>query len=188
MSAFSGANETTYKYHVPETTEFEDILVKKGIISERAEITIDRMVKEELRKRGEAAPPSAEEQLGAMGADELDEAEDDFDADLVAQFRQQRLAEMRARAAGERFGEVLPLVRADFVREVTEASHECWVVTELYQNSVRESGVIEGTLHCVSRHTTTALTINEMESVSCELPPSRGRTTCAHAPARSLAR
>ena len=38
-------------------------------------------------------------------------------------------------------------------------------ITAELNDLVRESGVVEGTLHCVSRHTTTALTINEMESV-----------------------
>ena len=38
-------------------------------------------------------------------------------------------------------------------------------LTPALNDLVRESGVVEGTLHCVSRHTTTALTINEMETV-----------------------
>jgi len=46
-------------------------------------------------------------------------------------------------------------------------------ITPAVNELVRDSGVTEGTVHCVSRHTTTALTINEMESVRDSLKATR---------------
>lgn len=47
--------------------------------------------------------------------------------------RRKRLAEMKAAAKKNKFGSVLPLERPEYVREVTEASNECWVVLHMHQ-------------------------------------------------------
>jgi thioredoxin-like negative regulator of GroEL len=44
------------------------------------------------------------------------------------------MMEMQAHAAKEKFGEVTDISKPDFVREVTEASKECYVVVHLYKD------------------------------------------------------
>lgn len=46
-----------------------------------------------------------------------------------------RMEEMRAMAAKEKFGDLVQISKPEFVREVTEASKECWVVVHLFNNA-----------------------------------------------------
>lgn len=48
--------------------------------------------------------------------------------------RQIRLAQLKEAANRRRYGIVSSIQRADFVREVTEASRECWVIVLLNQD------------------------------------------------------
>lgn len=47
--------------------------------------------------------------------------------------RHKRMMEMQAQAAKEKYGEVIEISKPDFVREVTDASKECFVVVHLYK-------------------------------------------------------
>lgn len=86
---------------------------------------------------------------------ELDELEEDDagygDSRLLDAYRQKRLAEMKALAAKNKFGDIYPLVRADFVREVTDASKEVWVIVFLYQDHVMDSKLLARVLPSVAR-------------------------------------
>ena len=42
-----------------------------------------------------------------------------------------------------RFGEVYEIIKADWVRDVTECSRSCWVAAHLYQDSVVECQLVE---------------------------------------------
>lgn len=44
------------------------------------------------------------------------------------------MMEMHALAAKEKYGEVLDISKPDFIREVTEASKDCYVVVHLYKD------------------------------------------------------
>lgn len=57
--------------------------------------------------------------------------------------RAQRLAEMRAKAAAARFGELYEISKADWVREVTDASKSVTVVAHLYEDGIVECRVME---------------------------------------------
>lgn len=48
--------------------------------------------------------------------------------------RHKRMMEMQAQAAKEKFGEVKEISKPDFIKEVTEASKECYVVVHLYKD------------------------------------------------------
>lgn len=48
--------------------------------------------------------------------------------------RHKRMMEMQAQAAKEKFGEVTEISKPDFIREVTEASKEHYVVVHLYKD------------------------------------------------------
>jgi hypothetical protein len=132
----------TYKTQKVETTEFEDILVKKGIIPERTELQIERAT-EELQKEFEQAvvnkKESVEKKLEKKSLEEVQELEDELDDDFLRRFRQKRISELQQKAQKEKFGQVFIIQRADFVRHVTEASQESWVVVELYQDGNEQS-------------------------------------------------
>ena len=48
--------------------------------------------------------------------------------------RKERLKQIQEEASKMRFGRVLKIVREEFVREVTQASQQCWVVVHLYKD------------------------------------------------------
>lgn len=52
--------------------------------------------------------------------------------------RKKRLAEMREFAKVRKYGSVIPISGSDFVREVSQASLEIWVVVILYKDGYVE--------------------------------------------------
>ena len=75
-----------------------------------------------------------------MNLDELDELEDDLDEKVFEQYRQKRLAELRANVKASRYGEVLEITAQEYVQEVNKAGEGVWVVLHLYkQGSVLSS-------------------------------------------------
>merc|ERR1712232_1309439 len=68
--------------------------------------------------------------------EELDTLEVDADEDILAQYRRERLAELKKAKSAARFGEVLHVTRGNFVHEVTEGSAGGqWVLVLLYVDS-----------------------------------------------------
>lgn len=61
-------------------------------------------------------------------------------------YRQQRLKELKEQAAKNRFGELLEIVKDDWIREVTESSNSCAVVVHLYENSSVECQIVDEAL------------------------------------------
>ena len=53
------------------------------------------------------------------------------------------MAEMKAKAAAARFGELYEISKADWVREVTDASNSATVVAHLYEDGIVECRVME---------------------------------------------
>ncbi|KAF4614981.1 hypothetical protein D9613_003302 [Agrocybe pediades] len=100
-----------------EDTEFNDALRKHGILPPRPPTP-----------RTPSPPPSPtfDDLLNDFTPHELQElaedAPDDETERLIALHRKQRLAEEKRDEARARFGEVYPIGREDYTREVTEAS------------------------------------------------------------------
>nr|CCA22606.1 phosducinlike protein putative [Albugo laibachii Nc14] len=120
------------KYYEPtgETTEWEDILVKKGIIAPKTK------VEEEEKETEEDDAPSLYEK---KTLDELTEFDDDYDdASEIARIRQRRITEMKEAAKRAVYGEVYPISKDEWTIEVTDASKEkqCWVVAYLWDTAV----------------------------------------------------
>lgn len=61
-------------------------------------------------------------------------------------FRAQRVAEMKAKAAAARFGELYEISKADWVREVTDGSKSACVVAHLYEDGIVECRVMEASV------------------------------------------
>eukprot|EP00262_Sarcandra_glabra_P006736 TRINITY_DN1922_c0_g2_i1.p1 TRINITY_DN1922_c0_g2~~TRINITY_DN1922_c0_g2_i1.p1 ORF type:complete len:296 (-),score=52.58 TRINITY_DN1922_c0_g2_i1:98-862(-) len=81
--------------------------------------------------------------------EELEDLEDDRDLDddrFLEDYRKRRLVELRDAARVSRFGSVVPITGADFVREVSQAPSDVWVVVFLYKEGIPECGILS---HCL---------------------------------------
>jgi hypothetical protein len=116
-------------------TEWEDILIEKGIIK---------------------PPPSSTEALPDIiyslsnkneHTSDADSSGSDFDLDndndyFLKQYTQKRLAELQQSPSTRTFGELVEISRQDFMREVTEASQKHPVLLYLYQSSLVECQLV----------------------------------------------
>jgi hypothetical protein len=127
------------------STEWDDILRKKGIIPEDPAAVAREAAAAVVALAEEAA--ERVDPLARLAPAELDALEED-DAELgdsraVDAYRAARVAEIKARAARARFGAVRELSRPDFVREVNEASADgTWVLVHLHQEYVDDSRLL----------------------------------------------
>eukprot|EP01031_Cornospumella_fuschlensis_P037719 gene37719-45823_t len=140
---------TTYEYS-GNTTEWDDILIKKGIrtkeevLLEKGLNPADYIKKEEVEEEEEEV-----DKLAGLNVDQLDELEDDedfADTNILDHYRKARLAELKQAAVRNRFGEVLPITKDDWVREVTDGSKSCPVVIHLYEDSKVECNLLDEAL------------------------------------------
>ncbi|KAE8656335.1 54S ribosomal protein L23 [Hibiscus syriacus] len=66
--------------------------------------------------------------------EELQDLEDDLDDDrFLEEYRKKRLADMRKAAKVSKYGSVMQISGSDFVREVSQAPQNVWVVVLLYK-------------------------------------------------------
>lgn len=101
----------------PEATliaQFNDALIARGIIPPRPERT----------PSPEPPPPEPRRPHLSDDSDDdlLDEDEDALPNSVLERYRAERLADLRSRNTRARFGEILPITKSDYTREVTEAS------------------------------------------------------------------
>ncbi|NXK18424.1 PDCL2 protein, partial [Arenaria interpres] len=74
-----------------------------------------------------------------MNLEELEEAEDDFDeADrkAIEMYRQQRLQEWKCLRRRQKYGELTEICGEQYVKEVTNAPKDLWVIIHLYRSSI----------------------------------------------------
>lgn len=76
-----------------------------------------------------------ENRLEGKDLDELDELEDDEDEDFLEEYRQKRMRELNALTKKSIHGDVYPLSKPDYSREVTEASNNGPVFVNLISSS-----------------------------------------------------
>ena len=74
-----------------------------------------------------------EKNLDELNLDELDELEDEEDEKVILEYRNKRMAEIRAAAAKAKYGEVREISAQDYVSEVNKAGEGVWVVLHLYK-------------------------------------------------------
>uniref|UniRef100_A0A0G4I029 Phosducin domain-containing protein n=1 Tax=Chromera velia CCMP2878 TaxID=1169474 RepID=A0A0G4I029_9ALVE len=113
-----------------QTTEWEDILAKHGVIEKR-----ERPVTEEALTKAAVDVAEEVDVLADKTAEQLDLLEDDIEEDLLESYRRKRIAEMKKKAAEQRFSEIFHIHKDEFVKGVTEASKEGWVVCHLYSEA-----------------------------------------------------
>ncbi|KAF9162293.1 hypothetical protein DFQ27_007611 [Actinomortierella ambigua] len=116
-----------------EDTEWNDVLRAKGIIPEKQEITeadIIDMIDDAIQQR-------QAKNYEQKTVDELDELLDEGDEEeerVLMEYRQKRLDAIKMEMSENKFGDIIPISKPDFVREVTEASKDVWVVVYLYKD------------------------------------------------------
>ncbi|XP_072718523.1 phosducin-like protein 2 [Ciconia boyciana] len=116
-------------YDPNEDTEWNDILRDFGILPPKDEIEETAL---HLQREAEVKP------YKRMNLEELKEAEDDFDeADrkAIEMYRQQRLQEWKCLQRMQKYGELREICGEQYVKEVTNAPEDVWVITHLYRSS-----------------------------------------------------
>ncbi|KAI9817700.1 MAG: hypothetical protein M1832_004594 [Thelocarpon impressellum] len=108
-------------------TEWNDILRKHGVIPEKSPSPTP-IIEEAII---EARRLAHENRLGGKGLDELDELEDEEDEQFLEKYRKQRLAELATISKTSVHGDVYPLQKPDYARDVTEASQDGFVFVHL---------------------------------------------------------
>ena len=134
-----------------ETTEWEDILIKKGITTKEDVLLSKGLNPEDFAAKPELAPieVTREDLLPFATLSELEELEEDneySDSRALEEYRAKRLEELRQQQVRNRFGEVVEIVKDDWVREVTDSSKTCFVVVHLYLDALVECGLMDEAL------------------------------------------
>lgn len=152
-----GRGVTNYSTNKPSygfstaTTEFDDALISKGIVTfEQAMIAKGASPEEALRLAelhehelstisndfDDVSGRQNNKKQSANGNRSAsdDSAEEDDDQDFIKQYRQMRLKELKAHS--KKYGGVLHITKSDWNREVNEASKDgLWVIVNLARSS-----------------------------------------------------
>jgi hypothetical protein len=125
-------------------TEWNDILRAHKIIPEKPKDP-EPAIQEALLAAHQRAHDNRLEDRTLSELDDLEDLEDD---DFLKSYRQKRLTELNELSKASKFGSVLPLQKAEYAREVTEASRDAWVVVVMGSNgsepkNATESRVLE---------------------------------------------
>lgn len=118
-----------------EDTEWNDILRSKGIIppkeKEITESDIVNLVESTISQKNQN-----EKEIKDMTLDELDELEDEEDELILLQYRNQRIAELKALAEKAKYGSVLEISAIDYVDQVNKAGPDVYVILHLYKQGI----------------------------------------------------
>ncbi|NXJ96189.1 PDCL2 protein, partial [Corythaixoides concolor] len=137
-----------------EDTEWNDILRHFGILppKEKLKDEIEEIV---LHLQKEAEKIHAIMKLyERMNLEELKEAEDYFDdADrkAVEMYRHRRLQEWKCLQRTPKYGELREICGEQYVKEVTNASKDVWVIIHLYRSSIPLCSLINEHFDLLSR-------------------------------------
>ena len=71
-----------------------------------------------------------------MTLDELDELEDEEEERILEQYRQARMAEIKAFQAKSNYGDVREISAEDYIAQVNKAGEGVWVVLHLYKQGI----------------------------------------------------
>lgn len=113
-----------------EDTEWNDILRAHKIIPEKCPDPDEN--REELL--AEARQLQHASRLDDLELDELDNLEDDEADEIIQQYKARRMTEMQQTIHRSVFGSLIPITKAEYTREVTEASENYWIFVFLYKD------------------------------------------------------
>lgn len=131
LSIFFDAMATLGTGGAKETTEWDDILRSKGIIPEK---TVDELAGDVLKGMVEEKVENFDPHVNKT-MQNLDEDLEDADSDeeeILSQYRERRMQEMKAAAMKKKFGPGVEYVPAnEWKAQVTEAGDDVFVVVHL---------------------------------------------------------
>ncbi|KAI3865391.1 hypothetical protein MKW92_008154 [Papaver armeniacum] len=157
-----------YKDVEGRTTQWDDIQTKLGNLPPKpAPFKPPAFTPAE----DESSIPKDKAWLDNKTEQDLEDLEDDPELDddrFLEEYRKQRLAEMREAAKIAKFGSVMPISGADFVREVSQAPSDVWVVVCLYKEGIAECGVL---LRCLDELATRYPATKFVKIISTECIP-----------------
>ncbi|KAL5699098.1 hypothetical protein ACHQM5_030045 [Ranunculus cassubicifolius] len=135
-----------YKDVEGTSTQWDDIQRKLGNLPPKAPaFKPPKFTPEE----DEDSKPRDKSWIDDKTEEELEDLEDDPNLDddrFLEEYRKKRLAEMREATSLPRFGSVIPISGVDFVREVSQAPADVWVVVFLFKDGIAECGIL---LNCL---------------------------------------
>ncbi|XP_068666423.1 uncharacterized protein [Aristolochia californica] len=135
-----------YKDVEGTTTEWDDLQRKYGNLPPKpAPLKPSPFIPAE----DEESKPKDKAWIDEKTEEELEDLEDDQDLDddrFLEEYRKKRLSELRETARISKYGSVVPITGADFVREVSRAPPDVWVVVFLYKEGIPDCGVL---LNCL---------------------------------------
>nr|VZI16042.1 unnamed protein product [Spirometra erinaceieuropaei] len=126
-----------------EDTEWNAILREKGILPPLPKPKEESPGPSPETKRREAAERLSYEKLTAKIESLEDAGQDEDEAKFFEEYRQKRLAEMRQAAARAKFGTVLEVTKADWVREINEAGKGVYVVVHIARKGNEKCSVVD---------------------------------------------
>lgn len=129
-----------YKDVEGTSTQWDDIQRKLGNLPPKAPVfKPDPFTPAE----DEDSRPKDKNWIDHKTEEELEDLEDDLDDDrFLQEYRRKRLAEMKQVVKIAKFGSIIPISGSDFVREVSQAPSDVWVVVILYKDGYPECGVL----------------------------------------------
>eukprot|EP00357_Protocruzia_adherens_P013130 CAMPEP_0114996846 /NCGR_PEP_ID=MMETSP0216-20121206/14559_1 /TAXON_ID=223996 /ORGANISM="Protocruzia adherens, Strain Boccale" /LENGTH=244 /DNA_ID=CAMNT_0002361139 /DNA_START=135 /DNA_END=869 /DNA_ORIENTATION=- len=128
------------------TTQWDDIQRRLGNLPElEKEETLEELTQVAIEVAEKYDP------LENRKLEELDELEDDYEDDFLAQYRAKRMKEMKDKAAKPHFGSLLEISKEDWTKEINEAPKDVFVVVHLYQDSVVECRVLNEIFHVLAQ-------------------------------------
>lgn len=74
-----------------------------------------------------------EKNLEDCSLDDLDELENEEDEKVILEYRNKRIAEMRALASKAKYGTVMEITGQEYVQQVNRAGDGVWVILHLYK-------------------------------------------------------
>mgnify|MGYP003729871801 CR=1 FL=1 len=74
-----------------------------------------------------------EKKLEDLDLDELDELEDEEDERILLEYRNKRIAELKALAEKSKYGHVIEISGKDYVEQVNNAGSDVYVILHLYK-------------------------------------------------------
>eukprot|EP00924_Labyrinthula_sp_SR-Ha-C_P005912 snap_masked-scaffold_14-processed-gene-8.26-mRNA-1 protein AED:1.00 eAED:1.00 QI:0/-1/0/0/-1/1/1/0/252 len=173
--------EHKYENRKIQTTQWEDILVKKNVIPEREEVKAQREIEKEIKNRDFITYNKPEETL----SQKLNQVKLDEDLDYIADkaddrelelFIENRKKELYQREKLNKYGKVREISRDEFVKEVAEASEKSldesngevgqWVIVEVYRNGIERSALLTQVVRSLSNQEPTVKFVR-IKDTSC---------------------
>jgi hypothetical protein len=159
-----GRGVTNYDIEKPSfafsttTTVFDDELIRRGIVTLEAAMMAKGSSAEEaqrlanMKRYGNVQQDQQEKTVARdIAADVIDANDNDGDSsepdseedEFLAEYRKNRLRELKSEQREPFFGEVIPISRSDWTREVNDGSRRTWVVVTLTSSNIERTGKVE---------------------------------------------